>query len=345
MWHRRRTLRVCPLRSTFFARIGHLGPWKASSHKRHQFPPQFSIFPPNLNSFGEAGEATNYLLFTAIPLYQWTLAWPHEKCLPPQSSSFSVHHSTVRTSAVRFLGPNERPDSSASISRFSFFPPVSQSWQEFSPSLSSAKKDFDESVIAQFYLIVSIALKHKPSFALSDLVRPELFCLSLRWETLDVTHLWSPSVTEPLPMLCFVSPPCEEVLLLHTCPLVFSLIPKGLTKTMLLIITMTNLSESTCVFARAMQRCSDQHCCLLVKGLIPTQTSRCGVCTFSLCIPVCFSRYPNHRSQSPDLHIGLIGPIEIVLFFFSLSLSQRVPAMNWWLVPGVTLPYTLQQLG
>lgn len=217
MWHRRRTLRVCPLRSTFFARIGHLGPWKASSHKRHQFPPQFSIFPPNLNSFGEAGEATNYLLFTAVPLYQWTLAWPHEKCLPPQSSSFSVHHSTVRTSAVRFLGPNERPDSSASISRFSFFPPVSQSRQEFSPSLSSAKKDFDESVIAQFYLIVSIALKHKPSFALSDLVRSELFCLSLRWETLDVTHLWSPSVTEPLPMLCFVSPPCEEVLLLHTC--------------------------------------------------------------------------------------------------------------------------------
>lgn len=149
---------------------------------------------------------------------------------------------------------------------------------------------------AQFYLIVSIAHRHKPSFALADLVRSELFCLSLRWETLDVTHL-------------FVSPPCEEVLLLHTRPLVFSLIPKGLTKTMLLIITMTNLLESTCAFARAMQRCSDQHCCLLVKGLIPTQTSRCGVCTFSLCIPVCFSRYPNLRSQSPDLHIRLIGPI------------------------------------
>lgn len=135
-----------------------------------------------------------------------------------------------------------------------------------------------------------------------------------------MTHLWSPSVNEPLPMLCFVSPPCEEVLLHHTCPLVFSLMPKGLTKIMLLIITMTNLLESTCVFARAMQRCSDQHCCLLVKGLIPTRTSWCGVCTFSLCIPVCFSRYPNHRPQFPDLHISLIGP-KLFWFFFTFSLS------------------------
>lgn len=106
------------------------------------FPPQFSIFPPNLNSFGEAGEATNYLLFTAIPLCQWTLAWPHEKCLPPQSSSFSVHHSTVRTSAVRFLGPNERPDSSASISRFSSPPPRLSILTGILPFLELSEKGF-----------------------------------------------------------------------------------------------------------------------------------------------------------------------------------------------------------
>lgn len=99
-WHRSRTLRV-HLCSTFFARIGQLGLWKVLSHERHQpTPPPVQYFPSKFEFLWGRKGATNYLLFTAIPLYQWTFAWPHEKRLPPQSSGFSAPPSTVRTSAA-----------------------------------------------------------------------------------------------------------------------------------------------------------------------------------------------------------------------------------------------------
>lgn len=183
-WHRSRTLRV-HLCSTFFARIGQLGLWKVLSHERHQpTPPPVQYFPSKFEFLWGRKGATNYLLFTAIPLYQWTFAWPHEKRLPPQSSGFfgsSLHCTYIcsMSQPLRFLGPNKRPDSSASISH-----------------LSSAEKRFwwicSRSV---FYLIFSIALRHKPNFFLWPISSDSNCFVYLssgkRWTWLTSgVHLW-----------------------------------------------------------------------------------------------------------------------------------------------------------